>query len=286
MNPELLIRKVAPVSDEEAATMVSPLTRADLAERIMATTAEEAPHAVRPRRARAGRLLLSVAVVGATATAAVVALSSADPGQKIGPVQVGPPSAQAAPLSFKREGEYLIVTVQNPVADPARYQQEFAERGLNVRLSMAPSSPQKAGSLIFMEEDGTGGVDVITAEGACGPYACAVGVKIPVSYRGHLSVVFGRVALPGEQYDTGPGDVPGEGVGLSDVEGRTVADVLAEAARRNITRIEYRYEEDGSDQPYPNGIPADKVEQDWYVHNALAGSDGQVIMFVGPDPQG
>ncbi|GAA1310656.1 hypothetical protein Psi02_39260 [Planotetraspora silvatica] len=283
MNPELLIRKAAPVTDEEVSTMVSPLTRTDLAERIMATTVEEAPRRVSPRR----RLLLGVAVVGVTAAAAVVVTSSATPGQKVGPLQVGPPSAQAAALSFSRDGDYLIVKVKDPVADPARYRREFAARGLDVDLTLEPSSANRAGSVLMMGGDEEGNdVRMITAEGACGPYTCGVGVKIPVSFKGHFSVVFGRVALPGEHYNTGEGDVPGEGVGLSDVQGRTVADVLAEAARRDITRIEYRYEEDGSDQPYPNGIPADKVEQDWYVHNALAGSDGQVIIFVGPDPQG
>ncbi|GAA4578579.1 hypothetical protein GCM10023194_01840 [Planotetraspora phitsanulokensis] len=289
MNPELLIRKAAPVTDEEAAAMVRPQTRADLADRIMATTAEditaedtfaEAPRKVSPRR----RLLYGVAVVGVTAAAAVVVTSSATPGQRVGPVQVGPPSAQAAALSFSREGDYLIVKVKDPVADPARYRREFAARGLNVDLTLAPSSPKRAGSVLFLEDDGD--VQVITAEGACGPETCGVGVKIPSSYTGHVNVVFGRTARPGEQYDTAPGDTPGEGVGLSDVKGRTVADVLAEAARRHITRIEYRYEEDGSDQPYPNGVPADKVDKNWYVHDALAGSEGQVIIFVGPEPTG
>ncbi|GAA4577159.1 hypothetical protein [Planotetraspora kaengkrachanensis] len=287
MNPELLIKKAAPVTDEEAAAMVRPQTRADLADRIMAT-AQDTSAAEIPRKVSSGRrLLLGVAVVGVTAAAAVVVTSSATPGQKVGPVQVGPPSAQAAALSFSREGDYLVVKVKDPVADPARYRREFAARGLDVDLTLEPSSANRAGSVLMMGGDEeSNDVRMITAEGACGPETCGVGIKIPLTFKGHLSVVFGRAARPGEQYNTAPGDVPGEGVGLSDVQGRTVADVLAEAARRHITRIEYRYEEDGSDQPYPNGIPAAEVHEDWYVRDALAGSEGQVIIFVGPEPLG
>jgi hypothetical protein len=75
-------------------------------------------------------------------------------------------------------------------------------------------------------------------------------------------------------------------VGLSDVRGRTVADVLAEARRRHIGNIEYRYENNGTDRPYPMGVPADKVKSGWYVHDAAAGSTGSVILFVGPQATG
>jgi hypothetical protein len=75
-------------------------------------------------------------------------------------------------------------------------------------------------------------------------------------------------------------------VGLSDVRGRTVADLLAKARRRHIGDIEYRYENNGTDRPYPMGVPAGKVRSDWYVHDAAAGRPGSVILFVGPSPRG
>ncbi|GII55790.1 hypothetical protein Pth03_41790 [Planotetraspora thailandica] len=291
MNPDALIKEIAPVTDEVAGAMVKPQTRAELAVQIMTTSAGESARTAAPRSGtklrRPGRLLLGVAAVGTMAAAAIVVTLVAGPGQKIGPVVIGPINAQAAALSFTRQDDYLVVKVKDPVADPARYRREFAERGLDIDLTLEPSSRQRAGSVLALGGDEAGSdVQMITAKGACGPLTCGVGIKIPFSFKGHLSVVFGRTALPGEHYNTADGDVPGEGVGLSDVRGRTVSDVLAEAGRRHITRIEYRYEHDGSDQPYPNGIPADKVERDWYVYDALAGSDGQVIIFVGPDRQG
>ena len=76
-------------------------------------------------------------------------------------------------------------------------------------------------------------------------------------------------------------------MGLSDVRGRTVADVLAEARRKHLDHIEYRYqpvghERRGGEQPYPMGVPADKVKGDWRVYEALAGEHGVIYMFVHP----
>jgi hypothetical protein len=191
---------------------------------------------------------------------------------------------RVAALTFTRKGGYLIVRVKDPVADPARYKREFAAHGLDVDLQLAPSSRREAGSVTFLEDDGGSGVKMITAPGHCGTRSCDVGIKIPLRYKGFVRVVFGRTALPGEHYNIGPGDTPGEGVGLSDVKNRTVADVLAEANRKHIGNISYRYEDHGTDQPYPMGVPADKVQSNWYVHDAVAGAGSQVIIFVGPRP--
>jgi hypothetical protein len=251
----------------------------------------------RSTRARRGTVRWPLLVATGGVVAAVVAATAAvvatrDPGRpgstvvptpqdKVVPT---PRSVQAAALSFVRHGRYLTVKVKDPVADPARYKKEFAARGLDVDLQLAPTSPRETGSVIFQEDDG-GGVKTVTAPGHCGTKTCNIGIKIPLGYKGFVRVVFGRTALPGEHYNTGPGDTPGEGVGLSNVKNRAVADVLAEAKRKHISNISYRYEDHGSDQPYPYGIPPEKVKGDWYVHDAVAGTGGEVIIFVGPHPR-
>jgi hypothetical protein len=63
--------------------------------------------------------------------------------------------------------------------------------------------------------------------------------------------------------------------------------VLAEAKRKHIGDISYRYQptspdEQGDRQPYPMGVPADKVKGDWRVYDAVAGDGGEVIIFVHP----
>ncbi|GAB2871280.1 hypothetical protein GCM10027176_86330 [Actinoallomurus bryophytorum] len=257
----------------------------DMDVRISAIIATPRPDAARERRVPRKRLLLAatgaVTVTVTAAAAAIVAVAAG--GHDDAPARIGPAKVQAAALSFTRRSGHLIVTVKDPVADPARYKKEFAAHGLNIDLRLMPSSPKNVGSVLFLEDDGDGQVKTITAKGRCGTDTCSVGIKVPLTYKAFVRVVFGRPARPGEQYETGPGDTPGEGVGLSNVKGRTVADVLAEARRRHIGTISYRYE-DGPNTPRQNVLTADQVKSYWYVHDAVAGGDGLVIMFVGPRP--
>ncbi|GAA4502522.1 hypothetical protein GCM10023191_054200 [Actinoallomurus oryzae] len=258
--------------------------------RIAAIVASPRPARVTSTRRLPARpwLLLTTGAVAAGAVAvAVTVVPTRDTGRPAVTVAPAPPRVQAAALSFTRKGGYLTVKVTDPVADPARYKKEFAAHGLNVDLRLEPGPARKAGSVIFLEDDGGGRVKTISAPGHCGSETCEVGIKIPLTYKAFVRVVFGRTARPGEHYNTGPGDTPGEGVGLSDVRGRTVADVLAEARRRHIGGIGYRYQptrpdEQGDRQPYPMGVPADKVKGDWRVYDAAAGTGGEVLLFVHP----
>jgi hypothetical protein len=259
---------------------------ADMDTRIAAIVGTpRVPGAARTRRpSRRPLVLVTAGAVVAAVAVTVVATGRGGHDRRVGPPE--PVRIKVAALSFAQKGGYLTVRVKDPVADPARYKKEFAAHGLDVDLTLAPVSPKKAGTVVFLEDDGDGRVKTISAPGRCGTVTCGVGVRIPLGYKAHVKVVFGQAARPGQHYDTGPGDTPGEGVGLSDVRGRTVADVLAEARRRHIGDIEYRYQNNGTDRPYPMGVPADKVRSDWYVHDAAAGSTGSVILFVGPSPRG
>jgi hypothetical protein len=268
--------------------VLDDLPEGDMDARIAAIVAT--PRSTRTRRGTVRWPLLvatgGVAAAAVAVTVAVVATGgSGRPGSTVVPtppdkVVQTPRSVRAAALSFIHHGGYLTVKVKDPIADPARYRKEFAAHGLNVDLKLEPTSPRQTGSVIFEE----GPAKIVTAPGHCGTKTCDIGIKIPLGYKGFVRVVFGRTALPGEHYNTGPGDTPGEGVGLSNVKNRTVADVLAEAKRKHISDISYRYEDHGSDKPYSNGLPADKVQSDWYVHDAVAGDGDEVIIFVGPHP--
>ncbi|WP_066943260.1 hypothetical protein [Microtetraspora fusca] len=278
------VERLNPISEEEAAAMVSRQTRDDLAERIMTAPPDEAPAPVRHGR-WGRRLLVGVPLAAVVAAAGVVVFSVAGPDQKVGPVSLGPNRADAAALSFRKEGGSLVVTVKDPVADPARYRKEFAAHGLNIELDLKPVSPRNAGTVVFLEDQEGSRIEVIQAEGECGVEICNVGVKVPVDYKGYAHIIFGREARPGEMYDTGPGDRPGEGVGLPEIPGRTMAEAWDVLAERKITDVEYRYEFRGSDRPYPNGLTRDQVKPEWYVRDALAGSEGQVILFVSPEKE-
>jgi hypothetical protein len=282
MTRDRLVAALRPIALDE-------LSGEDLTRKIAAITETPRRGAGRTRRAPRRRLVLTAAVAGLGAAAvatAIVATPGGGDGHKTGVVPLGPAKAQPAALTFTKKSGYLTVIVQDPTADPARYRKEFAAHGLNVDLRLTPSARREAGEVLFVEDDG-GKVKTVTSRGHCGADVCHVGIKIPLTYKAFVRVSFGRVARPGEHYQTGPGDTPGEGVGLSDVRGRTVADVLAEAKRRHIGDIEYRYRptsrsEQGSKQPYQDGVPAGDVKGGWRVYDAVAGTGGRVILFVHP----
>lgn len=286
---DISIKSLNPITEEEAAAMVSPQTKEDLAAHITMA----APEAARAARSPWRRRLLVSLPVAVAATAAVVVLSSGGGG-------VGTQPAEASALSFQREGGYLVVKIEDPVADPARYRKEFAERGLNIDLRLQATAPGKAGKLLFLEDQYDPAGEIKTVEGKCGATTCTVAVKVPVNYTKYASIVFGRAAGPGEMFETGDGDEPGAGIGIPGIQGRRVSDVVAVLAKRKA-KIEYRYVSPADDRrpppnsivrgrevrpkgPYPDGVvPADKVQPDWYVHDGLPGSTGQIILFVGPE---
>ncbi|MFF0771031.1 hypothetical protein ACFYUK_19250 [Nonomuraea wenchangensis] len=268
---KISISRLNPVTDSEIAVLVSTGARDELAEHITAAPPEPAPRSWWRRR-----LIVGVPLMGVATAAAVAAFSSG---------WVGSQRAEAAVLSFQREDGYLVVRVQDPNADPGRYREEFRQRGMNIDLKLAPTSPEQAGKVLFMEDRDDPAGRIKAVEGSCGEHACSVAVKVPVGYRSYASIVFGRAAEHGEMYDTGPGDEPGEGIGLPGIDKYTVPEAVAILRARNVL-IEYRYQYRGSDRPYPNGIPADKVDPDWYIHEGLRGTENQAILFVGPEPEG
>jgi hypothetical protein len=276
------IQQLNRFTDEQVTAMVGDETRTDLAERITMTDPVGTTFYSKPAPRRR-RLLLGMPVAAGLAAAALVATSVGKPEQKLGPISIGPLAANAAPLSITQQGGYLTVRVTNPNVDPARYRREFTAYGLDVDLRLQPVAPPDAGKVLFVEDDGpSAGVRTITTR-TCGTDACGVGVKIPLHYKWFVRVIFGRTPAPHGSYQTGTGVVL-DGVTVPDVRGTTVARARARLAAGHISSLSYRYEYRGSDQPYPDGVPTDKVQSGWYVHDyALSDTPGQLILFVGPD---
>ncbi|MEU9024073.1 hypothetical protein [Actinomadura sp. NPDC048394] len=311
MNHDIdpLIGRLATVTDARAAELLSDEAAADLAGRITAAPAEAAepaagpaagPDAVTaPRRARrrlAIGLPLLATGVAAAAVAAVLAGQSGGSGAPGRPAPSGSaPTAGtharvqlAAALSFTRKGRYIDVRIRDPYADPARYKQEFAAHGLHVNLSLVPVSPSIVGTVVMEDTGATARPDDVTeirVKGACevasGGDDCTVGVRIREGYTGTATIVFGRAARHGEQYEsTAQADARGEAMHGMVYRKRHVSEVLAALKKRNITVPEYRVMVGNESQVrYPGQVPGN-----WYVHDAVPWADGQVMLFVGPEP--
>ncbi len=285
------ISQIAPVTDATAARLVRPDTYAALADDIVtgspAISDIQAGWSASGRGSRRGglhgsggswrrRLLIGVPLAAALAVAGLIATSLGAPGQRIGPVAVGPASAQA--LSFTRHGHYIIVIVRNPVADPKRYRAEFAKYHLHITLRLVPASPSIVGSVVYADGNG---IAPITAVGKCftggGGNVCPVGVKVPVHFRGAATIVFARAARSGEQYESaGQAESPGEVMHGMRYEGKTVAAVLAMLARRGARVYTWRVQR-ASDcyTEIRRTVPAN-----WLVYDAVPWAPGQVVLWA------
>jgi hypothetical protein len=276
MNP---VTRISPVTDAEAARMARPQTLADLAGQITAVP-PKAPDRLAASRgtgrwAGKGRWLIGLPVAAALAIALLVATSLGHPGQRVGPVTVGPPAAQA--LSFTRHGGGFTVIVRDPLADPARYRAEFAQHHLRITLRLVPASPSLVGTVVYLSGD----ITPITAYGRChtpgGGSACPVGVRVPASFHGQAEVVFGRAARPGERYETtASAFAPGEVLHGMRITGHRVAQVLAMLRHRGVRVPLFNYAHHGSARNLRS------VPGTWFVYDAVPWAPGQVLLFVGP----
>ncbi|HEX9031333.1 MAG TPA: hypothetical protein VF834_05770 [Streptosporangiaceae bacterium] len=279
------ISRLAVISDEQASHLVSAAAHADLAESIMA-----ADYAGRPGRqpARTGwramrrRWMIGVPAVAALAAAALVATSLGSPGDKLGPVSIGPAKAQAA-LVFTRHGHYIDVIVRNPLADPRRYRAEFRAHHLDVTLKLVPASPSIVGTVVYFGGTGTSAIKVITAKERCitggGGSRCPVGLRVPVNFRGQADLVFGRAARPGERYEsTTTATAPGEALHGLTIRGLTVRAAVRLIGQRHVTVPVFHVTS-------ASGLgaiwPASKVPGNWYVYDADPWAPGQVMLWVG-----
>ena len=308
MNP---VSRIAPLSDHDAARMVSPGTLADLAERIMATPAHAAagpagipaarpadppavgpagpptgiPAPARPRHPRRWAAGLVAAAVLAAVVLAVTSLGR--PGHKPHPAAVFPGRIAVDALSFTRHAGYIDVLVRNPVADPKIYAAEFAAHHLHITLKLVPVSPSLVGTLVYMGTSaGASPLGTITAKGRCWTGGagdmCPVGLRVPLSFHGSADVVFGRAARPGEQYEsTGSVTARGEAMHGLAYRGRTVAAVLTMLRARHVTVPQYRYM---SAKGVPCGKPPRHVPGTWRVYSADPWAAHQVMLWVGPPP--
>lgn len=289
------ISRICPVTDTDAERLVHPGTFADLGARITAAPpADLAP--ARPGRPPRGHrtpirtpigmsLAAALAVIALVAAALAITRPSAPPR----PATAPPPSVKASTrpvpaqvLSFTASGGYITVIVRNPLADPARYRAEFAAHHLNITLKMVPASPSIVGTVVYVEEPASSpDIETITAQGRCytggGGSACPVGVRIPVGFRGHAEVVFGRAARPGEQYEsTAAATAPGEVMHGLHFVGDTVAQVLAMLRERHVTVPVFNDAQSGGARNVSH------VPGTWYVYGADPWAPGQVLLSVGP----
>ncbi|GAA1032458.1 hypothetical protein GCM10009557_31010 [Virgisporangium ochraceum] len=238
-------------------------TRPDeaLLQGIMATACR--PARVDPRRRR---LVAGVAVTGLAA--AVFAVFAVLPF----PSPVGGPLPANA-LSITEDAGYLVITIKDPAADPARYEAEIRRRGLNIRIALVPTRPENVGKVVFSDIGEGGELFYIEAPGRCAAHgSCVVGVKVPLDFTSHARIVFGRAALPGELAEICVVNVDAETTAL---RGRTVAEARAIAAATGRSLL---YNVGGC----ATG-PVDRVPGTWRIYDAAYDGDDNIVIWASAD---
>ncbi|WP_026412658.1 hypothetical protein [Actinomadura oligospora] len=301
MNDDTLIRRLNPMTDEEVARMVSPRTKAELGEGIMATATDATPDAAparsRPRRKRMvlfGGLPLAVATAGAVALTIATAGTpgthrtpgaAGTSGSPAGSPTYNPAKAQPAALTFRTEGKDLVVRIKDPLADPARFRREFAAHGMKITLRLVPVSPSLVGGIVMSELPSD--VGIISAKGRCdnGGGACPVGLRIPTGFRGSGAVTFGRAARPGEQYTSSKSAfAAGEALHCVPVRGLTVDQALPVLRRHNVQAGQWHYDEKraGGEDFGVTTADRSKIPGNWIVTDADPWAPGQVMLWAQP----
>ncbi|GAA1042420.1 hypothetical protein GCM10009557_68440 [Virgisporangium ochraceum] len=262
-----LIRTLAPEHRVAAATLspTGPAATA-LLQDIMATGAEA------PRRPSWRRWLVAVPVVATAATAAFVVAGMLPASGPTAPV-IGPEPARAGALQIDRKDGFLEIVIRDPAADPARYREELARHGLDIELSLAPAAPDQIGRVIFSEE-GSPGIEYIESPGNCTANGnCSVGVRVPLNYRDHAAVVFGRAARPGEDVE---GGTPEQNADANGLVGRLLAAARKQAAAKGQTLL-YRL------PPNSREASADEVPGTWIIYDAAPIPGNQIVIWASAD---
>ena len=175
----------------------------------------EAAAALHPRSARpassrrstrplAWRLGLGVAVAGAVAGAVV--LAPGEPGAPAGP------AVAAAGVTFSPGGGAgggggggggaLLAEITDPEASAAAMTAAFAQRGLDIRVTLVPAAPELVGTVVMTASDpDLGSIEAVSPRTGCvmaGGAPCATAVEVSAGFSGAGEVSIGRAPHAGE----------------------------------------------------------------------------------------
>ncbi|MET8004570.1 hypothetical protein [Nonomuraea glycinis] len=206
--------------------------------------------------------------------AAVVALSWGLPS--------GTGPAQAAALDIKREGDHYIIEIKDLYAAPERYEAQLRAAGLDITLQVAPSTAALEGQVFPTAPDHRYITEItgIYPPGPCDKLSgCAIGVKIPVGFKGTADITVDRKAKPGERYQsTTSFAAKGEPLHCVPYYNKTVDQVRALLKERGVTISTFVINDlktKNSDYKEATSVPGS-----WYVRGGSLHEAGRTMVIA------
>ncbi|MFD0469565.1 hypothetical protein ACFQ0B_15575 [Nonomuraea thailandensis] len=231
-----------------------------------------APEPARPRGRRSLRVAIPAgALLAAGAVAATTWLLPASP---------------AAALDIKEEGGYYVIEINDLFANPAVYERQLRDAGLDVRLRVIPATAAFERQVFPTSPDDRYLTEIqgIYPPGPCDRVdGCATGVKIPKNFAGTADIAVSRRARPGEKYQSiTTFSAKGEPMHCVPYLNKTVSEVLPLLKERGVRVNEYSDaavvgNDDGSD--LRSSVPGT-----WHVMDGYLTEPGMATLSVSETP--
>jgi hypothetical protein len=228
-----------------------------------------------PRRAsRRLRLRLAIPAV-ALLSAAIMAVT-----------WVMPNTTATAALDIRKEGGYYVIEIKDLYANPELYETQLRTFGLDITLRVVPTTAAFEGQVFPTSPNHEYLTEIkgIYPPGPCDKLdGCAIGVKIPVGFKGTADVSVGRKARPGERYQsTTSWDAKGEPMQCVPYVNKTVAEIRPIMRERGVSVEEFMIMD-------PNGKPGDfsmedSVPDSYYVVGGSLNEPGKAMVMVTSSP--
>ncbi|MEU6714909.1 hypothetical protein ABZ897_25890 [Nonomuraea sp. NPDC046802] len=197
------------------------------------------------------------------------------------------PNSTASALDIKREGDHYVIQIKDLYADPGSYETQLRTVGLDVSLTVVPTTAAFEGQVFPVSPDKKYITEItgIYPPGPCDKLdGCAIGVKIPVDFKGTASIEVGRKAEPGERYQSTTGwDAKGEPMHCIPYRNKTVAEVRDMLKERGIRIEEFVVGDPNRTTPGDFEIK-DTVPDSWLVSGGSLTEPGVATVIASEIP--
>ncbi|SDK51836.1 hypothetical protein [Nonomuraea jiangxiensis] len=196
------------------------------------------------------------------------------------------PTSTASALDIKQQDGYYVIQIKDLYADPESYETQLRSVGLDVSLTVVPATAAFE-RMVFPSSPNHEHITEIKGIDPPGPCdklgGCAIGVKIPVGFKGAAQINVGRKARPGERYLAFTRwDAKGEPMYCVAYRNKTVAEVREMLRERGIGIEEFTVTTRGTrggDYEVRDSVP-----DSWFVSGGSLLASDVASAQVGPEP--